>query len=284
MQYLFLLFAILVLTSQKMLMKQYEVKSGHPNTILFSAIATLFAALFFFVLSGFQLELGVASEVLPYAIGFAIAYVFSIIGITLAIKEGPLSTTTLINSYSLIIPTLYGALILKDSIGITAYIGVILLLFSLFFVNARKESVKLSAKWLFWVLVSFVGNGLCCTIQKMQQIAFEQTYGNEFMTVALGLAFLFQMAYLILCKKIRRSEWRDCFTYAPFLGVANGATNWAVIVLTSLLPNTILFPSLSAGEMLLLFFASIFVYKEKMSKMQMLGYGMGVISIILLNL
>ena len=157
-------------------------------------------------------------------------------------------------------------------------------MFSLFFVNAKKEAVKFTAKWLLWVMVSFVGNGLCCTIQKMQQIAFEQTNGNEFMTIALGLAFLFQAVYLILQKKVKRSEWRDCFTYAPFLGVANGATNWAVIVLTGLLPNTILFPTLSAGEMLLLFFASIFLYKEKMSKRQMLGYGIGVVSIIFLNL
>ena len=66
--------------------------------------------------------------------------------------------------------------------------------------------------------------------------------------------------------------------------MANGAVNLFVMLLTGLLPTAILFPSISAGGMAITFAIAILFYKEKLSKVQILGYMFGIISVVLLNI
>ena len=282
MQYLLLLVVILVTSSQNIFMKQYSVKSSKQNQILFSAISALVAMVFFVISSGIRMNF--KWEFVPYSVGFAIAYAAALMGVNLSIASGPLSVSSLVTSYSLIIPTLYGIIFLKDSLKGTAYIGIALLLISLYFINMKKEAAKFSIKWLIYLGIGFVGNGMCSTIQKMQQLKFDGAYKNEFMVVALGIAAVFLMVIVFMRKGDVKAELRECRIYAPLNGIANGATNLLVMILTGLIPTALLFPSISAGGIAIMFFISIFVYKEKLSKMQMIGYGIGMLSVILLNI
>lgn len=281
MQYFLLLIVILVMSSQNIFMKQYNVKSPKPNQFLFSAISSLFAMLFFCISSGGGMHFDL--KFVPYSMGFAITYATALVGINLAIASGPLSISSLVSSYSLIIPTLYGILFLKESLSSAAYIGIAFLLISLYLINVKKESANFSVKWIVYLVIGFVGNGMCSTIQKMQQLRFDGAYKNEFMIVALGLVFVMLTAIVLSKRSNMKSELKECYVYAPLAGVANGATNLFVMVLTGLIPTAILFPSISAGGITIMFFVSIFVYKEKLSGVQMLGYAMGVLSVILLN-
>ena len=67
-------------------------------------------------------------------------------------------------------------------------------------------------------------------------------------------------------------------------GVANGIVNLLVMVLTGAIPNAILFPSISAGGIVLSWILATFLYKEKLSRVQLAGYFIGVVSVIFLNL
>ena len=89
-------------------------------------------------------------------------------------------------------------------------------------------------------------------------------------------------------KSYRMAMWpQDGVIVLPagfIAGIANGIVNFFVMVLTGLIPNAILYPSISAGGVVLGFFASVLIYKEKLSKLQLTGYFIGVLSIILLNI
>lgn len=135
MQYLTLIITIVIMSSQNILIKQYNVKSRNRNSFLFSAVSSLFAMLFFMISSGSDLRFTL--QFVPYSIGFAAAYALALVGQNLAIASDPLSISSLVNSYSLIIPTLYGILFLKESLKPTAYVGIALLLISLYFINIR---------------------------------------------------------------------------------------------------------------------------------------------------
>lgn len=173
---------------------------------------------------------------------------------------------------------------MKESLKQTAYVGIALLLISLYFINIKKESARFSAKWVFCLIFGFIGNGMCSTIQKMQQLACGGAYKNEFMIVALGIDFVILTMIVLVSKADIKSQLKGCSIYAPLAGIANGATNLLVMVLTALLPTAVLFPSISAGGIIIMFFISLLVYKEKISKQQMVGYITGVSSVILLNL
>ena len=67
-------------------------------------------------------------------------------------------------------------------------------------------------------------------------------------------------------------------------GLANGGANFLVIFLSSRMAASVMFPVISAGGIVLTFLISLFFYKEKLSKWQILGSALGLVSVIFLNL
>ena len=282
MQYLLLAVVISLISVQNVLQKQYPRVSEKPNVFLFSSLSTLTALVFFVVSSGFKLSF--SAEFIPYSIGFGLAYACAMFGNVLSLKLGSLALTSLVTSYSLLIPTLYGMIFLKEPISVLGYIGIVLLIISIFLLNAKKESVTITMKWVIVVGLTFVTNGLCSTVQKMEQLAFDGGYKNEFMIVALAIAAALLFVMGLFQKGDLKTEAKLGLRTAIPNGLANGIVNFLVMVLTGLIPNAILFPSISAGGIVLSWILATFVYKEKLSKAQLVGYVIGIASVICLNL
>ncbi len=280
---IFLIFlAAVLMSAQGVFQKQYNIKTKSPNVFLFTMAVSLAALVFFVVSSGFSLNFTIS--ILPYSVGFAVSYAAATCALVYAVRCGSLAITNLILSYSLIIPTLYGIIFLKDNIGFNTYIGIALLLISLFMLNKKDsdEKVNFSVKWLVFALISFVGNGMCSTVQKIQQMKFEGAYKSEFMIVALLIVSIIMFIGAIVQGNIKK-EIKGCVKYATACGIANGGVNLLVMILSGLVPNAILFPTLSAGGIVLSFIIAVFIYKEKLSKVQLVGYLVGIVSVILLN-
>ena len=281
----YLLLALIVgdgLMEQR-LSKQYNIKARLNNINLFSAVSCLCALLFFLINSRGQLEWNAA--MLPYSIAFAAAFGTATATATFAIRTGPLSLTALFTSYSLLIPTFYGIFFLKDPVSPLLYAGLGVLLVSLYMINRNKEeSMKFSPVWILYVALAFVSNGMCSTIQKMQQLKFDGAYKNEFMIAALLLvtAVLFIMGFLQ--KGDKKEMLKPCLKYGIIKGFGNGMMNYWVMLASALLPTAVLFPTISAGGIVLTYLCAVFIYREKLSRVQTAGYFLGVVSVVLLNL
>ena len=300
MQYLYLVIVILMCSAQNVTNKQYGIKAKKTNNFLFAAIVAFTAMIFFIASSGFRLEFN--KEILPYSIAFAIAYASALVSQFLAIKWGPLSITLLVISYSLILPAMYGLIALGDTLGILAIIGLVLLVISLLLISnvlerkkekdtAEKEK-QFSLKWFIALIIGFVGNGMCSIIQKMQNVAFfdeassSSLYKNEFMIIALAIAVVVLLIVSIINKEDIRVGTLPCVGFAALTGIANGIVNLLVMVLSApgVMNASILFPSISGGGIVLGFLLSIFVYKEKLTTIQYIGYAIGTVSDVLLNI
>lgn len=238
--------------------------------------------LFFFLTSGGILNFN--TGLLFYSAAFALAYGAALLGSVFSVSTGPLSITTLIMQCSLIIPTLLGIIFLKDNINIPGYAGITLLFIALILVNLKNEDMKFSPVWFLWITVGFFGNGMCSSIQKLQQLRFNGGYKSEFMIIALLIVSLFTFFIGLLKNENLKETVTGSLKYAPFHGFANGVVNLFVMLLTATIPTAILFPSISAGGMAIAFIISITVYKEKLSKAQICGYFTGIASVILLNI
>lgn len=283
MEYLLLLLVIVFLTAQNMVQKQYNLKTTSPNTFLFGSCSAFCAMIFYLISAKFQLDFNV--EFIGYSVGFALCYSASMIGHFLAIKWGSLSLTALIQSYGLIIPTLYGIISLGESLSIIGIIGILLLLISLFLIVDRKDKVTFSFKWAFSMIAAFIGNGMCSTVQKMQQVRFEGDYKQEFMIVAMLISsVVLLIASLLNQEQYKKGGFLNGLKFGAMNGTANGIVNLLVMVLTGSIANSILFPSVSAGGIITGFLLATFVYKEKRTKIQLIGYAIGTVSIVLLNL
>lgn len=291
MAYIFLVITVVLCAAQNVFIKQYNVKTQKPDSLLFGAASVLFALLFFVADLGIEygFKFNFTPEILPYSIGFAVTYSMAILGAIYAIQFGSLAVSALISSYSLLIPTFYGVFFLGEKLS---YTGFALLCVSIFLINKKDESstVRFTLKWVIALAASFLGNGLCSTVQKMQQLAFfeaDYNFKNEFMIIALVISCVILFSVWFISpggRKPEKTTLKNTFLFGFPRGIANGIVNLFMIILAGKLSATILYPTVSAGGIVLGFFIALFWYKERLSKTQLAGYGLGVVSVILLNL
>ncbi len=264
--------------------KQYNLKVARQDAFVFNGLSTLTAAALFAATGAWPLHFEAA--LLPYVVGFAAAYGSAAFFSLLAVQAGSMSLTSLAISYSLVIPTLYGLLFLGEPVSVTLVLGVLLLLGSLFLVNVRKGDTAVNRRWLVYALLAFAGNGVCSTVQTVQQRQFAGQFKSEFMMSAMLLLSLF---FFVAALLFRRREVLPCLRQGwPAMmtnGLCNGATNLFVMLLVSGgMAASVMFPVISGGGLVLTTLLSVLVYRERLSLPQYVGLAMGTVSVVLMNL
>ncbi|MBQ7793127.1 MAG: EamA family transporter [Clostridia bacterium] len=263
--------------------KEYDTRvSGGAYS--FNAAATLFALLIFVVTGDGNFEYSL--QAFAYSVGFALSYAVATAASFLAICTGPLSIGSLVIQYSLVVPTLYGLIMLDEPIEPLLFVGIGLLLISLVLINFEgKEERKITFKWGVYVLLAFIGSGACSTVQKVQQINCNGLYKNEFMIIALAITILILAATALFTEKKNIAvSLKKGFVWYAICGLANGIVNLLVILLSLKMPASVMFPVISAGGIVTTALISVFVYKEKMSLQQKIGLVLGILAIIALNM
>jgi len=282
----FLLLSLIIVCSsiQNVAKKSYNLRvSG--GVYSFAAGSALAAVLVFLITSAGKLTF--TADTVGWAAAFAAAYSISVISSMYAIRWGPLSLTSLIISCSLILPTLFGLLFLDEPVSKWLVAGILLLLVTLVLVNIEKKTAerKITLKWGICVLFSFIGNGACSTVQKLQQIASGGRYKNEMMILALLVVILVMALLAGLTERNQALAHLRCgIGHFTLCGAANGVVNYLVLVLANRMPASVMFPVISAGGVVLAALIAIFIYKEKLQPQQWLGMLSGIFAIVLLNL
>ncbi len=282
MMYCFIAVCVVTVTLQNVFKKNFS-QNQVQGDFTYSGIITLFALLFFICTSG---EVSLCAEYVPYSLGFAAVYLGTTIAGILALRWGSLAITSLMLSYSLVIPTLYGFLTGEKATA-TQLIGLGLLLVSTWLVQEKnkEQERKATFKWVIALAIAFVCNGLCSVIQTAQQRIFHGIYNTEFMIVALLVASLIS---LLVGLATERRQWKQILqkglVSGALCGISNGATNFLVMIIVETVAASVFFPVLSGAQLVLLFLISAAVYHEKFCSRQVLGLALGIVSLILLNL
>ena len=286
---LYLITIIFGISIQSVLKKGYSIKNKGLGVFTFSTVSVMTACLFFIVKSGFKFNF--APEILPYAFGFAAAYCSATIFGFLAILSGPLSLTSLATSYSLLIPTFWGIIFDKDPTSVWLYVGLVLLAASLVFINLKdkkptaESETKITLRWAIFAILALVTNGACSTIQPAQTEKFGGAYDSVFMVIALAIVTLFLFCFILFKERGEIIPSVKCGAHLMVLcGLANGLVNLFVMIASTIIPNSVMFPLISAGGIVLTWIISVFLYKEKLSMKQNIGLVLGIVSIVFLNL
>jgi len=138
MDILLLFITVLFCALQAVTKKAFGAKIKGGGTYFFAAFSSLFAMLFFIVTAD---GLSFNCAILPYSLGFGLAYLTSLVPSYLALTTGSASLSTLISSYSLMIPAFYGLVFLREPMGKFFLPGLLILLISIFLIY--RESRKL---------------------------------------------------------------------------------------------------------------------------------------------
>lgn len=312
-----LITALLLVGGAFTMSMQNAFKRGFTKScpLFFAFCSTFFALLVFVAASGFKFSFD--AGLLKYSVLMGAAYAVCMVTLTFALKIGNLSLSGLIISASLIMPTLYGIIFLHNSVSVCFVIGLAVLALALVLVNlgGKKESVaekdekqaarfldgenlpekepktkdsvskRKTVRWLIFILVAAVTNGFTSIIQTAQQTAYNGAKKNELMIIALAIACAaILLAAVISERKHIKDGLKQSITLGGGSGIMNGLLNLFVMYSLSRVPAAIVFPVISGAGLVFTFLTAFIVFKERYSKLQYLGYFIGLISVVLLNL
>lgn len=286
MVFLLMTMASLLKMVEGALIKKYNSKHSEGGFI-FSGIVTLFAMLFFVITDKNSLEF--LPEVIVFGIIAGVCYFSATIFTYMALGCGSFALTMLILSYAMILSIIYGIVFLKDPLTLYTCIGIILVVISIYFVKSeKKDETKKRNITPFWILamsISVLTNGLVGVFTKMQQLRFNDAYSNEFMIVCLGFSSL-----TLLTAGVFKDRGKVLYIlknggiYAALSGLSNGGKNLLCLIAQTMIPVSVLAPLEAGTRNLIAFLFSFFLFKEKLSKKQIIGAVLGTVALILFNL
>lgn len=275
---------MLIHQMESVFIKKYNQKHT-TGGFLFTAVISLFAMLFFAVTDtdGFLIP----EEMLPYGVFAGTLFCSASFLTYIALGCGSFVLSNLILSYSLIIYISYGVLWLGESTTVYIWLGIDLMLVSLFLVRGSREQDTggFSWKWLLAIVTSSVCSGLFGVVRRAQQIRFDDACTNEFMVIALAIsaAVLFAVGAVREGKRLL-PVLKQCSGYAALAGIANGASNLLAAWVELLLPLAVVAPTRAGVQILLSFAFSKFLFRERFLKRQIVGVLLGAVALVLLNI
>lgn len=288
MQYALPLLVALLLTLQKVAQKRYHTHCA-SGALLFSSLISFCAMAAFLTVTAVTGEWTWHPSFLLPALGFGLFHAMGTLFTILAIQSGSLARTTLVTSYSLLVPAAAGLFILREPVKGSMAAGGCLLVASLWLTHHRKAEAgqpAVTLKWALCAALGFTGSGLCSAVQKLAphfvSVPLNQ---NLFMTVALSIsAVALLTASLAVGETERGDTLRHGAPLALICGLCNAGVNLLVLYLNARISASIMFPAISAGQIVLVCLYAHFICRERYTLQQWAGFAAGVLSLIFLNL
>lgn len=200
-----------------------------------------------------------------------------------ALSKGPMHITVLITSSSMIISALSGALFFNESFSIGKAIATVMLIGFICISLGRSENTEIKKGWGIICIVTFLLQGIIGILQKLHQ---SSQYKDEIF-LFLASAFLFSFAFSAMLSggmKKERMFGKKQYIFAGVCGLCTFLMNFLNLKLSGILPSQIFFPLVNGGAIVITSIVSVFFFKEKMTKTQLVGLVGGFCSLILICL
>ncbi len=289
MEYIYLvaaMFSSAMLSIMSSLFGRVNAKQQNASSV-YSVIVTFAAFASWGIICLYNAEF--SPRVIGYSIAYGLFYIAAMIGIFKAYQIGSVSLTAFVKQLSLIGVAFWGFIFWNNPFTFNIVFGLILVIFALYFCfKPDKSSTEktITLKWIIYALMLLIGNAGCSIIQKYQQLAFDGRYGNMFMFFGAGMAFAFS---LILYFNKNRCKLREiskkAILYAIIGGISSALLNLLILLMiSSPLSESIIFPGIAVGGLILTTMFSVIGYHEKLHPCRWFGLVVGAIALIFLNI
>lgn len=282
MAWLYILIVLFTVT-QSASTKFYAKTGG--NSCFYNALKSFFAVLLMLLINGFNIQFDVTTFALATAYGISLC--ISMYSGYKALQTGPMSLTSLIVSFSIVIPILYGFIFCGESITTYKIWGILFLILAIILINTnppKKPNAKLSIKWAIFVLVTFLANGICSVVQKKHQILYPGKYTEDFMFFSMLLCAVIYI-FISLKKYPFKQLLKSKGKWLSILSTVTGTlANYLTLRLVGMENASVLFPVISAGTILTTVICGIILFKERFKINQILAVICGIAAIVFLKL
>lgn len=261
-------------------------KNAKNTSFLYSAVVTFAAFVTWGIVCLCKSEFDMG--VILYSVTYGFFYTLAMIGMFKAYQTGSVSLTAFIKQLSLIAVAFWGFLFWENTVTLNISIGLVLIVVALYLCFKTDKSSKnpVSLKWCIFALLLLAGNAGCSIVQKYQQLATDGHSGNVFMFFGTLISFVI---CLILYLSNKPRNVKDVSKYSlvyPIIGgISSAVLNLFILkLISSPLPESIIFPGIAVGGLILTMVFSLTVYREKFNIFKWCGFLVGIVALILLNL
>ena len=287
-----LLFVSILLGSAKSILSKRVNNNakGLKLTMLANVALFFFAFCFVLVFAIFSVK----EWRLPWGltIAYAVFVLLSQISLMKAVELGSVAISSLFYSCGFIIPTVWGCIYFQEGINALHIIGIALILISFIVSVEKKENKPFHWKWLIAALGGTLFSGLVGVVQKLFGAQPVEYSLDLFLCVSFAVIILLSGAIFLICHIFEKKEPAlstvehkpDVKTvgFTGLLGVAMGGVNKLNTYLAGVLPSVVMFPATNGGVIVATACFSALLYKEKLSKKQILSILIGFVAIVVI--
>lgn len=300
MDYLLLLCATMASAVKGLVCKKIGGSTGgnrqvfELNALIFLGAAVTVAA--YAWLSGIGFHASSLTVIL--SVLFAAMLLFTQLTQTFAMRYGPASITSLIYSLGFLLPIFYSALFLGEQISVLQICGILVAICSLCFMIDLKCDRKIGRLWLLFCFLACSGSGTNAIIQKIHR---SRTLPEEipcFLVLTFCMAMVFSWLVSLLAERGQQHNGEAGETVCRrepipvptllfnllFSGTVIGALNILNLVIAGKLPAIIQFPVFNIGSMILVGLGGKFLFHDKLTRRQTIGFVIGCGAILMIGL
>lgn len=225
----------------------------------------------------------------PWALTLGLGFILTFNLTALTVKRNGVATATVATKVSLLIPFMAAFILYGDQLNALKFTGIILTLVAviLTFMPNSEQGVQSNPGSIWLPLSIFIGSGLLDTVIKYVEHHHltEQSTG-VFLILCFGVAFVVGVVLLIVAFITRKVIFQPKALLAGIiLGVPNFFSIWCLIRLLKVYPSqsSVWIPVNNVAIVLVNVLIALWVFKEPLSRINKMGIGIALISIILLS-
>ena len=263
------LLTVLKVTVQGKFSKLYVKES--VDILAFISGSFFIISLLIFLVFGVK---NVSLETILYGVSIGVLTTIFQLFYTKAMKNGPVSITSLVANMQIILPTLFSAIVYKDEFGVLKILGVVFLFGSMFLLLRPKNGDK-TKSWIFLVVTTFFAGGISSIVQKIQGEGDYSAQRNQMLFFCYLTAGVLSMIILIInAIKGKKPTFKLSLKPLGFmlgLGVTLCAYQVLLVYLISIVAGTILYPLHNVTVVLFTAIMGFVFFKEKFDKISLIG-------------
>ena len=218
---------------------------------------------------------------------FILTYVLMVV----SSQRSGVTVTSLSSKLSVVIPTLFGVLILKEALGVLPAIGIVLALVALFLVVGGKKEERTPGRqkpstWIILLPVFiFFSTGIGDILMKITETKNLSDDLTPMVAFIYGISFLFSLLLMghDLIKGKSKWQWKNA-AGGIALGAVNFFSTYSVYHAMRVFDNVVLFPVYNIGVVCLTALCGWLLFKEKLTWRNYLGLGIAIIAVILITM
>jgi len=230
----------------------------------------------------------VQSEWLFGAVGLAFLFIAIFNVMAMTAQRNGLSVASVASKMSVIVPIIFGIYVYHESIGFQKILGIFLALASVYLTAAKPKTPDKLTKGLWLPILLFFGSGIIDTSIKYLETRYLAE--NEIPIFSATIfAFAFMIGSTILIIKAIKKPYKFPFK-TVLVGSILGIVNYFSIyyLLKALnhesLESSTLFTINNVTIVMSSTLLGLFIFKEKISKMNWSGIALAIISIVIVTL